>query len=72
MSNQEVTALLKDAQAFWFRWRDNVPDFSDIDKWDVVLKEANQIADDHGGSVHVTDLMVWFCTELHERSKERS
>lgn len=47
MKNEEVAALLKDAQHFWMKWRDNVPN-ADSDTWDVITGEACEIINRYG------------------------
>ena len=72
MTNEQVTALLSDAQKFWIRWKDVPLQFhGDERKWDTVLAEANAILDKHGDTDHVFRIVEFFTTELHLRSQER-
>ena len=70
MTNAEVSDLLRDAQQFWFQWRDNPPHLADLEMWDYLNKTALDIANKHGGTEHVIALRVFFKEELHIRSQE--
>lgn len=69
MTNEQVNALLIAAQGLWLKYRDNPPDFHDLDAWDEVIQEAN--APLEGLPEHAAKIMLFFTQELHERSKAR-
>lgn len=69
MTNEQVTALMKAAQAVWKKYRDNPPGFHDLDGWDEVIRDANAPLD--GLPDHAALVMRFFVQELHERSKAR-
>ena len=69
MTNEQVTALMKAAQAVWKKYRDDPPGFYDLDAWDEVIREAN--APLEGLPEHAAKIMLFFVHELHERSKSR-
>ena len=84
MTNKDVSKILKDAQKFWTKWRDNVPP-RDSDQWDVLLGEADAIKARYGthlvrkweGPVPtmeeepvVAPIVNWFMDELEARERE--
>ena len=69
MTNEQVTALMKAAQAVWKKYRDNPPGFHDLDAWDEVIREAN--APLEGLPERATQIMLFFIAEIYERSKAR-
>lgn len=69
MTNEQVTALMKAAQAVWKKYRDNPPGFHDLDAWDEVIREAN--APLEGLPERATQIMLFFVSEIYERSKAR-
>ena len=69
MTNEQVTALMKAAQAVWKKYRDDPPGFHDLDAWDEVIREAN--APLKGLPERATQIMLFFISEIYERSKAR-
>lgn len=69
MTNEQVTALMKAAQAVWKKYRDNPPGFHDLDAWDEVIREAN--APLEGLPERATQIMLFFVSEIYERSNAR-
>lgn len=69
MTNEQVTALMKAAQAVWKKYRDDPPGFHDLDAWDEVIREAN--APLEGLPERATQIMLFFISEIYERSKAR-
>ncbi len=47
MDNETVAAVLKEAQRFWFKWRDRVP-ARDSEQWDELSSEAGMIKQKYG------------------------
>lgn len=47
MTNREVTDVLRDVQALWIKWRDDVP-HRDSDRWDALEAEADVIKARYG------------------------
>ena len=70
MINAEVSDLLRDAQQFWFQWRDNPPRMTDTGAWEALNGKALDIAKKHGNTERVIALMSFFKEELHLRSQE--
>ena len=85
MTNKDVSKILKDAQKFWTKWRDNVPP-RDSDQWDILLSEADAITARYGthlvrkweGPVPTMEeepvaapIVNWFIDELEARERER-
>ena len=72
MTNEQVTALLRDAQKFWAKWKDvPLPFHGDGRQWDPVLADANEIMERNGDSDQVFTIVKFFTTELHLRAQER-
>ena len=69
MTNEQVNALLMAAQGLWLKYRDNPPGFYDLDAWDEVIREAN--APLKGLPERATQIMLFFISEIYERSKAR-
>lgn len=69
MTNEQVTKLLKDAQNIWKRYRDNPPGYNDLDALDRMLEEFN--APLKGLPERATQIMLFFISEIYERSKAR-
>ena len=69
MTNEQVTALMKAAQAVWKKYRDDPPGFHDLDALDRMLEEFN--APLKGLPERTTQIMLFFISEIYERSKAR-
>lgn len=84
MSNEQVGEILKDAQRFWMKWRNNVPE-RDSDAWDEVVKDVQEIMERHGkiehgkendGRIEIKEeylaagIILWFLDNLEDRCKE--
>lgn len=69
MTNEQVNALLMAAQALWLKYRDNPPAFGDLDALDRMLEEFN--APLKGLPERATQIMLFFISEIYERSKAR-
>lgn len=83
MTNEEVTAILKDCQQFWIKWRDRIaPPESEI--WIKVNEEIWKIIQRYGKhwvykevdkklervEEYVAEpVALWFLNELDRRSK---
>lgn len=85
MSNEEVGEILKDAQKFWMRWRNDVPE-RDSSKWNEIVKEVQDIMQKHGKQVRQQEtngelkeveeykaegIILWFLNLLEKRCKEK-
>ena len=85
MTNKVVSKILKDAQKFWTKWRDNVPP-RDSDQWDILLSEADAIKARYGTHLVrkwegpaptmeeepvAAPIVNWFMDELEARERER-
>lgn len=83
MTNNDVTEILKSAQMFWAKWRDNVPS-PDSDQWIEINYEVSEILQKHGkhwickninGRVEDVEewiagpIVFWFLDEMSRRSK---
>ena len=79
MTNEEVSAVLRDCQQFWIKWRDHVP-AAESEVWEEVNREASQIVLKYGkkrgnGGVNQAEeyvageIVFWFLDELERRSK---
>jgi len=84
MTNNDVTEILKSAQKFWAKWRDNVPP-PDSDQWIEINHEVSEILQKHGkhwvykeinGRAESVEeciagpIVFWFLDEMSRRSKE--
>lgn len=84
MTNEEVSAVLRDCQQFWIKWRDHVP-AAESEIWEEINREASQIILKYGkcrrnGAFNgemkqeeeyvAGELVFWFLDELYRRSKE--
>ena len=69
MTNEQVNALLMAAQGLWLKYRDNPPAFGDLDALDRMLEEFN--APLKGLPERATQIMLFFISEIYERSKAR-
>ena len=63
MKNEQVTELLRAAQQFWKKYRDNVP--TDEDGIRQMMREAGVPLE--GMPPHATHIMEFFAAELSER-----
>lgn len=85
MTNREVTDVLRDVQALWIRWRDDVP-HRDSDGWDALVAEADAIKARYGthpvrkweGPAPVVEeepvaapVVNWFLDLLEAREREK-
>lgn len=85
MTNEEVSAVLRDCQQFWIKWRDHVP-AAESDTWEEINWEASRIILKYGkrqrngafdGEMKqeeeyaVGKLVFWFLDELEQRSKDK-
>lgn len=70
MTNEEVTKLLRDAQAFWKKYRDDPPDYNDTEAINRMVDEANIPV--IGLPDRTTHLMLFFIDEIYERSKRKA
>lgn len=83
MTNEEVSAVLRDCQQFWIKWRDHVP-AAESEIWEEINREASQIILKYGkcrrngafkGGMKqeeeyvAGELVFWFLDELNQRSK---
>lgn len=69
MTNEQVSNLLKQAQIFWLKYRDNVPDRDDKDTWEEAFREVN--APLAGLPEYAGGVMLFFWEELHARMMEK-
>lgn len=69
MTNEQVNALLMAAQALWLKYRDNPPAFGDLDALDRMIEEF--AAPVEGLPDRATHIMLFFMSEIYERSKTR-
>lgn len=69
MTNEQVHELLKAAQRFWKKYRDNVPDHDDAAAWDEAFRAANEPL--KGLPEYASHIMLFFWEELHARDMER-
>lgn len=69
MTNEQVTKLLKDAQNIWKKYRDNPPKDGDLDALDRMIEEF--AAPVEGLPERATHIMLFFMSEIYERSKAR-
>ena len=69
MTNEQVHELLKAAQQFWKKYRDNVPDHDDAAAWDEAFRAANEPL--KGLPEYASHIMLFFWEELHARDMER-
>ena len=85
MSNEEVGEILRDAQKFWMRWRNDVPE-RDSSKWDEIVQDAQDIMRKNGKMVRQQEvngelkeveeyeaegIILWFLDELERRCREK-
>ena len=66
LTNQLMTELLRDLQAFWRRWRD--AEVETEDQWNEVIEEANAIHRRIGAGSE--DLIWAFVDQVHRRNFE--
>lgn len=69
MTNEQVNALLMAAQGLWLKYRDNPPAFGDLDALDRMIEEF--AAPVEGLPERATHIMLFFMSEIYERSKAR-
>lgn len=69
MTNEQVNALLMAAQALWLKYRDNPPKDGDLDALDRMIEEF--AAPVEGLPERATHIMLFFMSEIYERSKAR-
>lgn len=67
MTNGEVHELLRAAQQFWHKYRDNIP--TDPDDIGDMIQDAGKILE--GRPPHAFQLMQFFTEELAIRAAER-
>lgn len=68
MTNAEVTELLRAAQMFWKKYKDNIPRLHDAQAWERILAEAE--APLKGLPDRAAGVMVFFAEELDARARE--
>ncbi len=83
MDNETVTAVLKETQRFWLKWRNRVP-ARDSEQWDELLNEVGMIKQKYGtrmvrkweGPIPTIEeepvaapIVNWFMDELEAREQ---
>lgn len=69
MTNEQVTELLRGAQKYWKKWRDDVPDPDDSVRIDQMIHDAN--APLEGMPEQAMKLMEFFTEELAARVRAK-